>query len=356
MDNKAECMQITFPMIKTLDSELFALYRYQEEISVDDKIFQLDVESQSENTIKAKKQDLRYWRAYLSAKGYGISEPITETTMIDFALDHAFGLPDELEDRLTRGFAKNPGRYRFSTIKRRIFNLCSVLKMHALKEGKGLVNPYGMRLANCLSKLEKNDDILGPKKAHKAVTLSILKEMLATCSDTLLDCRDAALLSLAWASGGRRAGEVVELLYDDIYEEDGEYIIDLYKSKTNQEGRSDKRMVRGQAARYLREWLYWSGVKSGPLFRRVLKGGNISAEGLNRQTVRYIVKQRVEMCGYDPMDFTAHSLRKGFVTEAIRQDVSFYDLMALTGHTSINTVKKYYQASTLVNNKGTMLF
>ena len=54
-------------------------------------------------------------------------------------------------------------------------------------------------------------------------------------------------------------------------------------------------------------------------------------------------------------DFSAHSLRSGFVTEAGRQDVSLADTMALTGHLSIPAVMGYYRAESMVLNRGARL-
>jgi hypothetical protein len=56
--------------------------------------------------------------------------------------------------------------------------------------------------------------------------------------------------------------------------------------------------------------------------------------------VRDIVRQRCALAGLQG-DFSAHSLRSGFVTEAGRQAIPIADTMAMTGHRSIQSVVGY---------------
>ena len=65
--------------------------------------------------------------------------------------------------------------------------------------------------------------------------------------------------------------------------------------------------------------------------------------------VRNIVKQRCALAGVEG-DFSAHSLRSGFVTEAGRR-LPLADTMALTGHQSVNTVLGYFRADSALNNQ-----
>ena len=58
------------------------------------------------------------------------------------------------------------------------------------------------------------------RKSEKAVTADVLERLLATCaSDRLADARDAALLLVAFASGGRRRSEVAGLRLEQLNEE-----------------------------------------------------------------------------------------------------------------------------------------
>ena len=50
-------------------------------------------------------------------------------------------------------------------------------------------------------------------------------------------------------------------------------------------------------------------------------------------------------------DFSAHSLRSGFMTEAGRQNVPLGEAMALTGHRSIQTAMRYFQAGAVQESR-----
>jgi integrase len=97
----------------------------------------------------------------------------------------------------------------------------------------------------------------------------------------------------------------------------------------------------GVAATALTAWLEAARITSGPIFRRIR--GSIVAEPLEPQAVRAIVKRRAALAGLEG-DYSAHSLRSGFVTEAGRQNVPLGEAMALTGHRSVQTAVRYFQA------------
>jgi integrase len=66
--------------------------------------------------------------------------------------------------------------------------------------------------------------------------------------------------------------------------------------------------------------------------------------------VRDIVKERCAMAGVEG-EFSAHSLRAGFVTEAGRQNMSLPETMAMTGHQGVATVMGYFRAENALGSK-----
>ena len=111
------------------------------------------------------------------------------------------------------------------------------------------------------------------------------------------------------------------------------FVYNLAYSKSNQAGGDqpeNSNPVLGAAATALELWLQASGITSGAIFRRVRKGGHLGA-ALSPAAVRAIVKERCALAGIAG-DFSAHSLRSGFVTEAGRQNVPLAETMAMTGH------------------------
>jgi integrase len=55
------------------------------------------------------------------------------------------------------------------------------------------------------------------RKSRRAINRAILDQLLATCqTERLADCRDRALLSVAFGSGGRRRGEIAALRCEQV--------------------------------------------------------------------------------------------------------------------------------------------
>ncbi|MNT37454.1 site-specific tyrosine recombinase XerC [compost metagenome] len=126
----------------------------------------------------------------------------------------------------------------------------------------------------------------------------------------------------------------------------GEFVYALGWSKTNQSGSAladTAKPVTGAAGQALETWLAAAGISTGPLFRRIRRGGHVG-EGLSDAAVNRIVKARCAQAELEG-DYSAHSLRSGFVTEAAAQQVPLAETMAMTGHASVATVVRYFRAA-----------
>ena len=135
------------------------------------------------------------------------------------------------------------------------------------------------------------------------------------------------------------------------------FLYTLAYSKTNQSGTDqpeNSKPVLGAAAAALGDWIDISGITEGAIFRRIRKGGHLG-EALSPAAVRAVVMERCALAGIDG-DFSAHSLRSGFVTEAGRQNVPLAETMAMTGHRSVATVLGYFRSeSTLTSGAARLL-
>jgi integrase len=184
-----------------------------------------------------------------------------------------------------------------------------------------------------------------PRK-QQALTKELLLAVLDTCDESLQGRRDRALLLFAWSTGGRRRSEVASAQMKNLRRvREGEYLYTVGHSKTNQHGAArpeDVKPLTGAAAQALEAWLAVGQINSGVLFRRIRKGDQM-AEPLSAAAVRKIVKERCALAGIEG-DFSAHSLRSGFVTEAGRRNMLLPQTMALTGHRSVNAVLGYFRA------------
>jgi integrase len=198
-----------------------------------------------------------------------------------------------------------------------------------------------------------------PRK-QRALTKDPLQALLATCDETLRGQRDRALLLFAWATGGRRRSEVAAATMENLRRVGANsYLYTLTHSKTDQAGverPEDIKPLVGSAAAAMAVWLAMlkeRGITSGALFRRIRKGGHLG-EPLAPAAVRDIVKERCALAGIEGQ-FSAHSLRAGFVTEAGRQAMSPPETMAMTGHHSVATVMGYFRAESSLNSKASRM-
>lgn len=193
---------------------------------------------------------------------------------------------------------------------------------------------------------------LGTAPAEKAPLLaSDIREMVAGLPDSLLGCRDRALLLLGFAGAFRRS-ELVGLNVEDVtFSEDGMVIL-LRRSKTDQEGQGRKvgipLLPHSEACPVaaVRRWLEVSGIESGPLFRRIAIGGRLQPQRLCAGWVAATVKRRLPG-GRDAARFAGHSLRAGFVTSAAVGGASVKAIMRQTGHRSLETVMRYMREASL---------
>lgn len=303
----------------------------------------LILDGRSPNSQRAFSGDLQYWKAWLGAIG---CRPELRSVSLDvlrtFVIHHLEGLPEAVDRQLIeRGFKAKEGVHSIATVKRRLASLSVCFEM-AKSE-----NPCRTKEINVLlMRLSKRG---GAAKKKKAITKEILNEMLDTCDDSLIGIRDKALLFFAFASGGRRRSEVSAASMENLSEVDGEYLYNLNASKTNQTGEDDFKPVKGRAAKALQDWLKLSGVIEGPIFRSISKTGIIKG-ALSGIDIARIVKKRIALAGYDSIQFSAHSLRRGFVTEAGRQGKPLGDIMKLSSHKSINVAIRYYEAGNVSNN------
>lgn len=333
-------------------------------LMAEDAVRALVAEGESENTIRSYRAALRYWAAWFGLRyAKPIALPLSVPTVIQFIVDHAerktrtglgCELPEAIDQAMVQGGYKSAlGPPALATLTHRL----SVLsKVHQLNEA---ANPcQDAKVRELISKTRSAYAKRGVRQDKKAaLTKEPFEALLATCDDSLRGVRDRALLLFAWSSGGRRRSEVTDATMENVRKAgDLAYVFTLLRSKTNQSGaeRDDSnKPVVGRAAKALEAWLSCSGITVGPIFRRIRRGDHI-AEPLSPAAVRDIVKARAAEAGLGN-DFSAHSLRSGFVTEAARQNIPIGETMSLTGHASVATVVGYFRTASSLGSKAARL-
>ncbi|HBN8476938.1 TPA: tyrosine-type recombinase/integrase [Pseudomonas aeruginosa] len=315
------------------------------------------------NTVRSYRSALAYWAGWLQLRYHRHLEDsaLPEAVTVQFILDHlarpADGdwvhlLPPEQDAALVdAGVKAKLGALSYNTVRHR---LAVLAKWHDLKSWPSPTETVAVKtLLRDARKAQARQGVSVRKKT--AAVREPLEAMLATCTDGVRGLRDRALLLLAWSGGGRRRSEVVGLQVGDVRQLDADtWLYALGVTKTETEGMRREKPLRGPAAQALAAWLAVAPAATGPLFRRLYRGGRVGTAGLSSDQVARIVQRRAKLAGLEG-DWAAHSLRSGFVSEAGRQGVPLGEVMTMTEHRSVPTVMGYFQAGTLLGSRATRL-
>ncbi len=283
--------------------------------------------SKAPNTLRAYRGDWQRFSAWCAARGLPALPAAPQTVALYIA---------------DLGGTAKP-----STITRA---LAAIAKAH---QAAGHESPCAMRHAAVKEVLAGIRRTHGTAQAGKAALLTAhLLQLTAVLPDSLLGKRDAALLMLG-VSGAFRRSELVALTVSDIEFCDDGLKVTLRRSKTDQEG---KGRVIGIAyrskpqlcpVRSLRRWLDAAAIAEGPLFRAVNRHGSLGPSALTDQVVRVVVQRYCKLAGVDASQFSAHSLRSGFVTQAFIGGATESSIMKTTGHKSSAMIRRYTKDSNL---------
>ena len=203
---------------------------------------------------------------------------------------------------------------KVSTIRRR---LAAISKVHQY-EGLETPTTHGI-VADVLDGIKREIGYLQTGKTP-LLTDDVLK-MVSGQPETVAGARNRALLLIGFA-GCLRRSELVGLTLADCTFVDQGVVLLIRRSKTDQHGEGIKKAIpygrdgRSCPVRALQSWIGMLGPSAGPIFRRVTRAQRILDAGLTPQTVALIVKAAALEAGLDPAQYSGHSLRSGFATQA----------------------------------------
>jgi integrase len=230
--------------------------------------------------------------------------------------------------------------------------LAAISKVHRIRS---LPDPTSSELVRSTlrgirrSGLHRRDDAIA-----KPLVRDDLIKVLDAMDSSLADCRDRALLMLGFA-GALRRSELVGLDVRDLAAAPQGLVITLRRSKTDQfnEGRQlgiPYGRTEHCPVKALEQWLGRSAVVTGPLFRSMKKGGDISERRLSGEAVALIIKRRLVAAGIDPTGFSAHSLRAGFATSAAMEGRPLWQIRTQTRHATDQGVASYIRTRGLFDH------
>ena len=241
---------------------------------------------------------------------------------------------------------------KMSTIKRR---LVSIGVIHKLK-GLYLDTKHPTIVENLMGIKRRKGSF---QKGKKPLLINNLKQIIKVIDqenyEEIKKIRDKTIILVGF-SGGFRRNEIVSLDIDDLNFVNEGVRINLKRSKTDQFGEGSlKALPYFESSQYcpvksLLKWIEISNIKSGPLFRRFIKGSKLSEKRLTDQTVALIVKEYLKLGGIDNRNYSGHSLRSGFATSAAESGAEERSIMAMTGHKTTGMVRRYIKEANLFKN------
>ena len=191
----------------------------------------------------------------------------------------------------------------------------------------------------------------GSAQRHaEALTVPLLKRVLAHMGDDLGALRDRALLLVGIVAALRRS-ELVALDVADIAVGEEGLRITIRQSKTDAEGHGAvlavgrTRRPTCPAAAY-EAWLAAARITKGAAFRAVDRHGRLGGR-LSGNAVALIVQRRAAAAGLDPAVYSGHSLRSGFATTAARAGMGEFKIAAQTRHASLAVLRRYVREGRL---------
>ncbi|MGF9566965.1 tyrosine-type recombinase/integrase [Neorhizobium sp. BT27B] len=331
-------------------------------------------EGTGDNTLRALTSDLAYLQAWsLAATGASLPWPAPEALLLKFVAHHLWdpnkrntdpdhGMPVSVEQNLrAQRFLKSFGPHAPDTVRRRLASWSTLTRW------RGLTGAFASpALKSAIRLAVRATPRPRKRKSAKAVTGDVLARLLATCgTDSLRDIRDRAILMVAFASGGRRRSEIAGLRKEQltneppITTEDGTTLLSLAihlgRTKTSGADHDEVVYLTGRPVEALNAWLEAARIDTGSIFRAIDRWGNVSKRTIDPQSVNDIVKQRAKLAGLEPGEFSAHSLRSGYLTEAANRGIPLPEAMEQSRHRSVQQASSYYNSATRRSGKAARL-
>ncbi len=274
--------------------------------------------SKAKNTIRAYKSDFNDFALFCSK--HGMKSLPTEPKIVSLYMTH-----------LSKQF-------KYSTLKRR---LASINVMHRYK-GHYLDTKHPIIVENLLGIKRQIGVHQKAKKPLLFNDLKILINVINKSSESdFKKLRDKSLILVGF-SGGFRRSELVAITRDDVeFVKEGVKIF-VKKSKSDQSGEGmvkaipSFKYVEYCPVTHLKNWMF--------------ENKNNFVFPVSDKNVALIIKKHAQVAGLDDKKYSGHSLRSGFATTTAELGASERNIMAMTGHKSVDMVRRYIKEADLFKN------
>ena len=274
--------------------------------------------SKAKNTIRAYKSDFNDFILFCSK--HGLQSMPTEPKIISLYLTH---------------LSKES---KFSTLRRR---LASINVMHKYK-GHYLDTKHPIIVENLMG-IKRQIGV--HQKAKKPLLFNDLKKIIKVIDKSSTSdhkkLRDKSLILIGF-SGGFRRSELVAITRDDVEFVNEGVKIFVKKSKSDQSGEGMTKAIPSFKyieycpVEHLKNWMY--------------ENRNNLVFPISDKNVALIIKKHALSAGLDEKKYAGHSLRSGFATTTAEYGASERNIMAMTGHKSVDMVRRYIKEADLFKN------
>jgi len=220
----------------------------------------------------------------------------------------------------------------------------------------GLATPVARDAAGTIAAMLRGVKKVYARPASKKAPAEadVLAAMLATIGGASLRAtRDRALLAIGMASALRRS-ELVAIRMEHLRWQKAGLRILIPRSKGDQTAQGAEIAVpEGRSIRpvsLLREWLGSAGHDSGPLFRRLTRADGMTDFPMTDKSVARLIKAAAAAAGLDPANYSGHSLRSGFLTEAANKRANIFKMKDHARHKSLDTVAGYVRSADIFDD------
>lgn len=190
------------------------------------------------------------------------------------------------------------------------------------------------RVRKGIRRLHKNNQSI---RQAPALTVLELKGVTCKLSTNLKDCRDKAVLTVAFF-GALRRSEVASLDVEHIELTDKGATIHIMQSKTSDTKQSIYLSYAKDfdicPVRSLINWLSKSQLKNGAVFRSLIKGERLGNR-ISGHSISNIIKR------YFGKNYSGHSARRGLVTASAEKGTPMHVIQKHSRHKSANMVLRY---------------
>jgi integrase len=163
----------------------------------------------------------------------------------------------------------------------------------------------------------------------------------------LAGIRDRAVLLIGFV-GALRVSELADLDVEHIETHEKGLVIHIPRSKVNQIGAIDELVVLPRSTisercpvEAIKHWRRTTNINTGPLLRGLTKSLKPRSNRISTDALNTIVQTAVSRTGNDPIGYSFHSLRAGFVTYASVTGQSDRAIAHQTRHRSLASIGTY---------------